>query len=189
MAHATRSSATDPGAPAREAIRGAFREVHGRRLHGFALLMTLGDRALAARLASGALADATEHETELRHPERAAAWLRSRVVASMPRRRRSPSPAKKRAALDPLGVDAAVTVGLAALGTRDRAALIAADLERLDGRDVETIARLRGAQLERTLTRARRRYMAAYVASPLATATTDGLLVRRIRAVATRTIA
>ena len=29
-------------------IRAAFRDLHGARLHGFALLVTLGDRANAA---------------------------------------------------------------------------------------------------------------------------------------------
>jgi DNA-directed RNA polymerase specialized sigma24 family protein len=170
-------------------MRDAFRELHGRRLHGFALLMTLGDRALAARLAGEAMAEASEHAAELRHPERAAAWLRARVVRSIPRRHEPPSPAEERAALDPLGVDAAVTDGLAALGTRDRAALIAADLERLDGRDVETVSGLRGVRLERALTRARRRYLSAYVTTPVAPVATDGPLVRRIRAVAARTMA
>ena len=84
----TRSmSATDIASPpdpspnsTAEAMRAAFRELHGRRLHGFALLLTLGDRPSAARLASEALADGAMRVEELRHPERAAAWLRHRVV-------------------------------------------------------------------------------------------------------------
>jgi DNA-directed RNA polymerase specialized sigma24 family protein len=180
---------TRPGHLDHETMRDAFRQLHGRRLHGFALLMTLGDRALAARLAGEAMAEASEHAAELRHPERAAAWLRARVVRSIPRRHEPPSPAEERAALDPLGVDAAVTDGLAALGTRERAALIAADLERLDWRDVETVTSLRGARLERTLTRARRRYLGASVVTPVGGGLADGPLVRRIRAVAARTMA
>src|SRR5262245_49203152 len=68
------------GAPDEGALRDAFRELHGRRLHGFALLLTLGDRAEAARLASDALDAGVARVDELRHPERAAAWLRRRVV-------------------------------------------------------------------------------------------------------------
>jgi hypothetical protein len=170
-------------------MRDAFRELHGRRLHGFALLLTLGDGALGARLAAAAMTEASEHASEHRHPERAAAWLRSRVVRSMPRRHEPPSPAEERAALDPLGVDPAVTDGLAALGTRERAALIAADLERLDWRDIETVTGLRGARLERTLLRARRRFMAACVVTPVGGGVTDGPLVGRIRAMAARTMA
>src|ERR687895_367576 len=62
--------------PPVEVVRAAFRELHGRRLHGFALLLTLGDRERAASLASDALAAGQLRVDELRHPERAAAWLR-----------------------------------------------------------------------------------------------------------------
>jgi hypothetical protein len=189
MAHADPSPAIEPTRAAAGTIRDAFRELHGQRLHGFALLLTLGDRALAARLTARAFADAEDRIAQLRHPERAAAWLRARVLDAMPRRHEPPSPADERAALDPLGVDAAVADGLGTLGTRERAALIAADVERLAVLDVETVTGRRGARLERLLARARRRYMAAYAAAPIAPTAQEGLLVRRIRAVAMRTMA
>src|SRR5690606_20820527 len=69
-------------APSPERLRAAFDELHGSRLHGFALLLTLGDRARAARLAGEALAAAEPRIDALRHPERAAAWLRAHVVRS-----------------------------------------------------------------------------------------------------------
>lgn len=167
----------------------AFGDLHGRRLHGFALLLTLGDRALAVRLTADALADGVARAAELRHPERAAAWLRRRVARSMPRRRRAPSPAEERAAVEELDVDPAVIDGLAALSVPERAGLIAADVERLDARDVETIVGRGGPALERLLARARRRYFDGYAAVPIAAEPfPDGLLIRRIRAVAARTM-
>lgn len=174
-----------PDAP----MQAVFRALHGRRLHGFALLLILGDRRLAARLSADALACADPHLAQLRHPERAAAWLRARVLRRMPRRSPPPSPAEERAALELLGADAATVGGLAALGSRERAALIAADIERLDPRDVETIVARRGAALERLLVRARRRYVEAYAAAGTAAgAHAEGPLVRRVRSVAERTM-
>lgn len=170
-------------------VREAFRELHGRRLHGFALLLTLGDRRLAARFTANALAAADPHLAQLRHPERAAAWLRARVLRLMPRRSILASPTERRAALEPLGAEAAIIEGLAAVGTRERAALIAADVERLDPRDVETIVGRGGAALERLLIRARRRYIDAYATLPIAAGARDeGALVRRVRSVAERTM-
>lgn len=178
----------DSRSPA-EVAREAFRELHGRRLHGFALLLTLGDRALAAGLTADALAAAAGRTPELRHPERAAAWLRAHVVHAMPRRHQAPSPADEGAVLDPLGVDRAVATALAALKVPERAAVVAADVERLDPRDVETVTGRRGAALERLLADSRRRYIDAYASTPsVAAPGSDGLLVRRIRAVAARTM-
>ena len=71
-------------------MRDAFRELHGSRLHGFAQLLVLGDRHAAAKLASDALADGAARVDELRHPERAAAWLRRRVVERARVRRGDP---------------------------------------------------------------------------------------------------
>lgn len=184
------TSATTRAATPPAALRAAFRELHGRRLHGFSLLLTLGDRALAARLTAEALAAGATRSAELRHPERAAAWLRARVVGAMPRRHHPPSPDEERAALDPLGADPAVVDGLADLDVRQRAALITTDIERLDSRDVETVVGRHGSGLERLLARARGRYSIAYAAVPLASGRDPeaGPLVRRIRAVAARAL-
>lgn len=184
-ARATRADATQ-----HDAVHDAFRELHGRRLHGFTLLLTLGDRSLAARLTADALASGTDRATELRHPERAAAWLRARVLNGMPRRHRRPSPAEERAGLDPLGVDRAVVDGLAAIGPRQRAALVAFDVERLDQRDAATIVGRHGPALERLLTRTRARYLDACASVPGPSGRdAGGPTVRRIRAVAARTMA
>lgn len=137
----------------------AFREVHGPTLHGFALLLVLGDAALAARLASGALLAAAGHADELRHPERAAAWLRGRVLSAAPRRD-TPIPAQRRlAGLEPLHVGGAVLAGLAGLDRLQRAAIIAASIEHLERNDVAAIVGREGPALDTLLRRARRRYL------------------------------
>jgi DNA-directed RNA polymerase specialized sigma24 family protein len=176
-----------------DALRVAFRELHGRRLHAFALLMTLGNHVLAARLSAEAIAAATARGTELRHPERAAAWLRARVVATLPRRR-EPSPTDERVALEPLGVSRGVIDGLAALSAHERAALVASDLERLDTRDAGAIVGRSPRALERLLAGARRRYMRAHASSSLAEGSIlagaeEGAVIRRIRSVAERALA
>lgn len=148
--------------PEGEWVRAAFHELHGRSLHGFALLLTLGDLSRAARLAGEALTDGMARIDDLRHPERAAAWLRARVVKATARRgaKAQPSPVLMRG----LGVDAAVAAGLAALDVPERAALIAALIEHLDQRDVAVIVRRDGARLRHLLVDARRRYLAGYLA-------------------------
>ena len=63
-----------------EALGRAFRDVHGRHLHGFALLLLCGDAPTAAAVTVEALDAGAARVGRLRHPERAAAWLRSRVL-------------------------------------------------------------------------------------------------------------
>jgi hypothetical protein len=148
--------------PPIEVVRAAFRELHGRRLHGFALLLTLGDRAVAARLASSALADGAARVGELRHPERAAAWLRRRVVDGARRGRSERADAR---VLLELGVDERTGDALSALDRLERAGLIASTIERLDRRDVAAIVGRDGAALDRLLSRARRRFIRLHAAS------------------------
>jgi hypothetical protein len=184
----TPSPHTTPRTAPPEALRAAFRDLHGQRLHGFALLATLGDRSLAARLSADALAASARQADELRHPERAAAWLRAHVVRSLPRRHRTPSPAERRAGLEPMGIEAAAVIALAVLGRRERAALVASDVERLDRHDVETIVGRRGGDLDRLLARARRDYAAAYADVPGARAGAGGPIESRVAALAARTM-
>lgn len=138
-----------------------LREVHGSTLHGFALLIALGDAALAARLSSGALLAAARHGAELRHPERAAAWLRGRVLLAAPRRD-SPIPVQARlAALAPIGVDGAAMAGLASLDRLERAVIVATTIEGLERNDVAAMVGREGPALDRLVHRARRRYLDA----------------------------
>ena len=184
---ATTSVGTPP-----ELVRAAFRDLHGTRLHGFALLVTLGDRACAARLTGEALAAGTARTAELRHPERAAAWLRRRVTRNAGRGGRPTRAVRPagdgRPALEALGVDAAAFAGLSRLTTRERAALVADSIERLDRGDVATIVGVGGSRLDRHIRHVRARY-AASVAEALDDASAaHGPTAERIRAIAARAL-
>jgi DNA-directed RNA polymerase specialized sigma24 family protein len=181
-------SATDLASPpdrslgsTAEVMRAAFRELHGRRLHGFALLLTLGDRPAAARLASEALAAGAMRVEELRHPERAAAWLRRRVVgrARVARGGRVDAPV-----LLDLGVDEPLVAAFASLDRLERAALIASTVERLDRRDVASIVGRGGSSLDRLLRRARARLMRAY--ADIATNPPEGPIASQVQSLARR---
>ncbi len=176
-------------APLPEGIHTAFREVHGRRLHGFALLLTLGDRPEAARLAGRTLTAAARKVGELRHPERAAAWLRAHLLRNVRRVTRTdrPGPAGIRALAD-LGADASAVTALGILSTRERAALIAHDIERLDQRDVATILGTDGGGVERVIKRARSRYMDSFAAISAEEPADDGPLIAQIKTAAERAL-
>jgi hypothetical protein len=147
-------------------LRAAFREVQGRRLHGFALLVTLGDRALATRLANDALAEGVAHAAALRHPERAASWLRHRVLRRVPRRlRRSPSREERRAILAMLGVSEHAFDALARLSAAERATLIAGGLEGLGEIDLQLILGSRSAATRRRVLEVRRKFLVAHIQS------------------------
>lgn len=173
-------------APPADRVRSAFRELHGSRLHGFALLLTLGDRPRAARLAADALRAAEADLASHRHPERAAAWLRAHVQRAAGRGSRRLSPDDRQAALGELGVNDTARAGLTALSTRERGAVIAASIERLDPLDVATIVGRDGARLESLLRRARSRYLEAAATVPPDTNLAPGPITQRVRASATR---
>jgi DNA-directed RNA polymerase specialized sigma24 family protein len=166
-------------------MREAFRELHGRRLHGFTLLLTAGDRHAAAWLASEALAAGTTRLDELRHPERAAAWLRRRVADRARVSRNVPVDVR---ALEDLGADGSVLAAIARLDRLERAALIASVVERLDRRDVATIVGRSGDGLDRLIRRARERYMRAHRTTP-AEGGEDGPIVAHVREIARRAMA
>jgi DNA-directed RNA polymerase specialized sigma24 family protein len=157
MQASSRNSPAIAGTAPVDVQQAAFRELHGPRLHGFALLITLGDRGLAARLAGEALSAGGERVSELSHPERAAAWLRQRVLRLARRdiRRGAGGGRHRRAALEELGVDAAAFAALAGLDVVERAALVASTIERLDAGDVATIVGQDGARLDRLVRRSR----------------------------------
>jgi DNA-directed RNA polymerase specialized sigma24 family protein len=174
--------------------RAAFRDVHGARLHGFALLVSLGDRPRAARAAAEALEEGVRRSAELRHPERAAAWLRARVLRSLRRGsppRAGPGDRERRAVLRSLGAADPVFEGLAALPVVPRAALVASTVERFDPIDVETILGMQSGSSLRTVARARQRYVTAVTTAVHPQELADapgGELGDRIRAVAGRAI-
>jgi DNA-directed RNA polymerase specialized sigma24 family protein len=143
--------------------RAAFRNLHGSRLYGFALVLAMGERQWAAQAAAHALAEAEQRLPELRHPERAAAWLRRRVVKQLerPSLPASLSSAERFRALSELSVGHATKLGLDALSVPERAALVASDVERFSPVDVEHILGRRPAAARRLLHSARDRFLAA----------------------------
>lgn len=181
-----RNASADAATP--DLVRDAFRELHGRHLHGFALLLMLGDAPRAAQLAVVALSEGVTRVDELRHPERAAAWLRSRVVQAARGMRSAPMRhAQRLQALAELGVDEPMLSSLAVLDRLERAALISSAVERLDRRDVAVVVGRDGAALDRLLARARRRYAAARANA--SDDILDGPLVDRVRAIASQAMA
>ncbi|MGQ0607422.1 MAG: hypothetical protein ACT4OQ_03005, partial [Chloroflexota bacterium] len=162
-------------------VRAAFYQVHATRLHGFALLLSLGDGPRAAFSSAEALNAGAQRIEALRHPERAAAWLRSRLLRAAPRGDANGQPfAVRIEGLKPLGVQPATLTGLAALTARERAALIADEIERLDRRDVEAILRTNPTAAERLIRGARRRYADAYGQALFASPTEAGPLPIRV---------
>lgn len=169
--HEQRQPDPDPGdlaePPGVEPLAAAFRSTHAHSLHGFTLLLTVGDAQLAETLTADALNAATSRGRVRRHPERAAAWLRARaLVAAAHQRTTDRTDHELRlATLGPMGVDAATIAALSSLSTQERAALIANDIERFDRGDVASIVRANDPALDTLLHRARRHYQAAYVRS------------------------
>ncbi len=186
----------DPQA-APELLREAFRDLHGSRLHGFALLVTLGDVQLAERTAGQALGLGEARASSLRHPERAAAWVRARLVPGL-RRSRRPGAADlaiRWSALRALGIEGPAFDGLAALDFEARVAFVASSIERFAPLDIETILGKGPADTRRAIERARQRYLSVVARSPIgeramsiAAADREGELGRRIRTVAERAI-
>lgn len=116
---------------------------------------------MAERAAGFSLDAGAAQAAALRHPERAAAWLRARTLRGLRERslRRSTSVEMGRAAVTPMGVDEAVYRGLAALRIDARAALVASAIERFDPIDVETILDAAPAATRRVVAEARKRYV------------------------------
>lgn len=174
-------------------LRAVFCDLHSSRLHGFALIVSLGDARRAERAAGDALAVASRHAAALRHPERAAAWLRARTLGRLRHASLFPgsaSTAAKRAALAKLGVDEATFNGLANLSLVGRAAMAATIIERFEPMDVETILGTSSSGTRRVVARANRRYLAAVADSEVARETTPaGELSRRVHDVAERAFA
>lgn len=177
-------------------LAAAFRDLHGPRLHGFALLVTLGDARAAERAAGFALEAGAAQAAALRHPERAAAWLRARTLRAIGqgRARRTSAPIESRlAALAPLGVSETVYGGLAGLSIEARAAIVASAIERFDPIDVETILDAAPAATRHAVAEARRRYLrhTARTAPDETDSPPDqpmGELATRVQDVATRAI-
>lgn len=186
----TASASRTPGARHQtpDVISAAFRDLHGHRLHGFALLLTLNDAELAGRLAGDALRDGTRRVGRLRHPERGAAWLRSHVVVGARKAGRMAWPHGATELVDDrLGVDSSVLKALGKLSRIERAAVIAWYVERFGRGDAETIVGRRGRRFDTLLHTARSKYVASYTSTD-APAQKDGPFVGEIRSIVARVI-
>ncbi len=175
-------------------LAGALRELHGKRLHGFALLVSLGETGLSERVASEALQAGAAQASELRHPERAAAWLRARVLRGLHQgvgRGPSSATAERRQALATLGVDATMYDGLAMLGLEARAALVASAVERFEPIDIETILGASSPGARKVITRSRDQYLQVVQGQPAESAgfapqLPDDAIATRVRDVTDR---
>ena len=152
----------------------AFRDVHERRLHGFALLLMLGNRATAAELTRAALDDAQHKVNELAHPERGAVWLRRHVLRHAPKRtegggrgpfRRSRPAPHSPGGIGEIGADEVLVEALARLDLQSRAALILQDVERFREVDVADALGTDLRAVERLVREARTKYSQAYTAA------------------------
>jgi hypothetical protein len=150
----------------------------------------MGERRWAAQAATRALAEGQQRLAELRHPERAAAWLRGSVVKQLrrPGLPASLSSAERFRALSELGIGHATRIGLDALSVVERAALIASDVERFTPVDVEQIVGRRRGPADRLLQSARRQFLEA-VANEVPDAIEEpGPIARQVDWVAARAV-
>jgi len=170
-------------------LRAAFRDLHGARLHGFTLIVTLGDRSLASRLAAQALAEGSAHVSELRHPERASAWLRARVLRGVKRAHGPGStPEERRATLAILGIDGGTFDTLAAFTPMERAALVAGVIERLDPRDLELVLGTSATAVHRQTVAVRRHFLERRAAGSATEGLAEPVLANRIAEIAERAL-
>lgn len=168
-------------------LRAAFRDLHGARLHGFALILLLGDRALAAQLATETLDRLAVDAPRLRHPERAAAALRARLYQRALGIRSPRTPTESGVvALSRMGIDAPTATALAALSLPDRAALLAVEIERFGDEDVATILRTGAAAARRRARGAYRHYLDRHPGGDGLLRTVPGSIGERVQAVAAR---
>jgi DNA-directed RNA polymerase specialized sigma24 family protein len=159
--------------------------VHGARLHGFALLVAAGDAARARQAAAEALEAGAAQAARLRHPERAAAWLRHALVTlRRGRLGKGLSEAVRQAALAELGVGMGAYRALGQLSLEQRAAVVASAIEGLAAIDLETIMGAPADRSRRLATDGLRRYLAAMAPTLPVGLAPAGPLARRIRAAA-----
>lgn len=173
--------------PNADLLLAAFRDLHGARLHGFALVLVLGERRLAASLAADAIAVVSADAMRLSHPERAAASLRRHVVKLA--RRRGPHTVlndERVTTLSHLGMDGVAAAAVGKLSLMERAALLAGEIEGFAEDDVATILGMTPSRARRAVVDARRRFMARHPAETSELGHQPGPIAGRVRRTATR---
>ena len=160
----------------------ALWDTHAARLHGFALLLTVGDEPRATAAAVAAL-EAGEHAAEMPLREGAAGWLRREVISELRRTWPTPNllPAERRGALRRMGVTEPLMSSIESISADGRAALVAGAIEGLGMPDVAITLDTDLAGARRAVEEARREYLAAaaQTAAP-EPAPTPGPLAQRI---------
>ena len=166
-----------------EQLQVAFWDAPAARLHGFALLLTVGDEPRAAAAARAALEAGDEHAAEMQPPEQAAVWLRRQLISELRKTWPTPylPPQERRAALGRMGVVEPLISSLEGMSAEGRAALIASTIEGMGMADVATTLDTDLGGAYRAVEGARRDYLTA--AARMAAgrpAATPGPLAHRI---------
>jgi DNA-directed RNA polymerase specialized sigma24 family protein len=164
--------------------------VHGARLYGFALLVAAGDAGSARRAAAEVLDAGAAQAATLRHPERAAAWLRRRALLALRRGsdHRAMSEAARQGAVANLGVGIPAYRALRSLALEHRAAVVASAVEGLSSLDVATILGASPERSRRMVADGLKRYLAAVAPALSSDPSPGGELATRIRAMANQAL-
>ncbi|HKO32900.1 MAG TPA: hypothetical protein VJY85_04045 [Candidatus Limnocylindria bacterium] len=122
-----------------EQLQAASWGAHAARLHGFALLLTVGDEPRAAAAAIAAL-EAGALRAESQDSGQAAAWLRREVIGELRRTWPTPylPPHERHAVLGRMGATDALISSLEGMSAERRAALVVASIEGMPMADVAT---------------------------------------------------
>ncbi len=148
----------------------AFVEEHGARLHGFALLLALGDVQAAGAAARSALEAGSRRAGRGDIPGAPDGWLRQRLLGAIHPplsqlqrifNREEPVGQDRRNVLRDLGVSDVALEGLIALSPVERAAVVAVGVEGTDAVGLRRVLNLGPAASQRVARRGFRHYFAA----------------------------
>ena len=174
-----------------EQLQAASWDAHAARLHGFALLLTVGDEPRAAAAAIAAL-EAGAERAESQNSDQAAAWLRREVIGELRRTWPTPQlqPEERHAALHRMGVADPLISSLEGMSAERRAALVVSTVEGMAMADVANTLDTDLGDAYRVVEAARLDYLttALQVTAP-GRAETPGPLARRISEIQARAIA
>jgi DNA-directed RNA polymerase specialized sigma24 family protein len=174
-----------------EQLQAASWDAHAARLHGFALLLTVGDQPRAASAAIAAL-EAGAERAESQDSDQAAAWLRREVIGELRRTWPTPQlpPEERHAVLHRMGVADPLISSLEGMSAERRAALVVSTIEGMAMADVANTLDTDLGDAYRVVEAARLDYLttAMQVTAP-GPAEIPGPLARRISEIQARAIA
>ena len=174
-----------------EQLQAASWDAHAARLHGFALLLTVGDQPRAASAAIAALEAGAERAAS-QDSDQAAAWLRREVIGELRRTWPTPQlqPEERHAVLHRMGVADPLISSLEGMSAERRAALVVSTIEGMAMADVANTLDTDLGDAYRVVEAARLDYLTTtlQVTAPGRTET-PGPLARRISEIQARAIA